>query len=55
MKVSVNEQSYFSGYHKDPFMFRFSLSYIYVIYFILRSILILLVTLIATPHVVLIL
>ena len=53
MKVSVNGQSCFLEYDKDPFLVRFSLLYFYVIYFILRSILILLVKLVATPQIVL--
>ena len=51
-KVSVNEQN---GYHKDPFLVLVSLFYSYVTYFILRSILMLLVMLITTPRRVLIL
>ena len=51
-EVSVNEQN---GYHKDPFLVRVSLFYSYVTYFILRSILMLLVMLMTTPRRVLIL
>ena len=55
IKVSVNGQSCFSGYKKDPFFVCFSLLYFCVIYFILKSILMLLVMLMTTPHIVLIL
>ena len=50
MNVPVKGQSYSSEYHKDSFLVRFSLLYFYVIYFILRSILILLVMPMTTAH-----
>ena len=55
MKVSMNEQSCFSEYQKDPFLARFSLSYFCVVYLILRSIFMLLVMLMTIPLIVLIL
>ena len=50
MKNAVDGESCFLEYHKDLFFIGFSLLYFYVIYIILRSILMLLVMLIATPH-----